>query len=89
MVDGLRLAGASVVTSGKIRQPFFPVTGRILVLNGQDVQVFQFTDEAAALSAAVTVSADGNTIGSAMMAWIAEPHFYCMRRVIGEARTLT
>ena len=42
LIDDLRGAGADVAPSSDIIQPFFGVTGQVLTVNGNDVQVFEF-----------------------------------------------
>ena len=62
LIDSLRAAGATVEPAGEIEQPFFSVTGRVIKVNGGDVQVFEF--------------ADGEFIGDFQVNWIDIPHLY-------------
>ncbi len=81
-IDNLRQAGATVEPAGEVSQPFFAVTGNRIVVNGDDVQVFEYTDTSAAEAEAAPVSADGCEVGSTskggvyMLEWVAPPHFY-------------
>jgi hypothetical protein len=80
--DALRAAGAATQPGDEISQPFFSVTGRILRVNGEDVQVFVYRDEATATAEAGLVSRDGRTIGNTQVSWIGTPHFHRTGRVI-------
>lgn len=82
LAAALRAKGARVETGGPVEQPFFSVRGRFLRVNGEDVQVFVYADEAAAGKDAALVSADGSTIGTAKPFWAGPPHFYRRDRVI-------
>ena len=76
LIDNLRQAGATVEPAGEVSQPFFAVTGNIITVNGDDVQVFEYADAAAADTEAALVSPDGSSIGTSMIGWVATPHFY-------------
>ncbi len=75
-IDALAAAGMSVTQKGEITQPFFTVPGQVITVNGGEVQLYVYGDEAAAKSEAGLVSADGGTIGTSAMMWMATPHFY-------------
>ena len=76
LVDALRASDNTVALAGAISQPFFAPEGRVLSVNGEDVQTFEFASEAEADTVAETVSGDGGSIGTSMVGWIAPPHFY-------------
>ena len=82
LVDNLRQAGATVEPAGEVSQPFFAVAGNIIVVNGGDVQVFEYADAAAAEAEAALVSPDGSSVGTSMIGWVASPHFYKAGRLI-------
>jgi hypothetical protein len=82
LVEALRADGARVELSDTIEQPFFPVPGKVIKVNGQDVQVFVFADAVAAQAAAATVPADGSSFKTMMVTWMAPPHFYQYGRII-------
>lgn len=82
LVDALRALGATVEPAGSIEQPFFPVTGQLLQINGQEVQVFEFETAEAGQATAGTVSATGDSVGTSMLNWVAPPHFYRAGRII-------
>lgn len=93
LVDNLRQAGATVEPAGEMTQPFFSVTGNIIVVNGGDVQVFEYADTAAAEAEAALVSPDGSSVGTSMVGWVASPHFYRAEKLIvlyvGDSETVT
>jgi hypothetical protein len=76
LVASLRAAGASVKRGEAVEQPFFPVTGRMIQVHGEDVQVFQFADAAMADAQAARISPSGSTVGTTRVHWIGAPHFY-------------
>jgi hypothetical protein len=81
-VDNLRAAGATVDPAGSVSQPFFAPQGQVLTVNGEDIQAFEFASAEEADTVAETVSADGSSIGTSMVGWIAPPHFYKAGRLI-------
>ncbi len=82
LVSNLRAAGATVEPAGEIIQDFFSVEGKAIKVNGEDVQVFEYPDNAAAEAEAQLVSPDGSSIGTSMPFWVAPPHFYKAGRII-------
>lgn len=82
LAERLRAAGASVVEGGEVNQPFFSVQGRVLRVNGQDVQVFAYQDATLAAQEAARVAPDGSSVGTTMVTWMATPHFYKAERLV-------
>ena len=82
LIDGLRAAGATVEPTGTVDQPFFSVEGRLITVDGEDVQVFEYEDAASVEDAAGDVSADGSSVGTSMVGWVAPPHFYKKARLL-------
>ena len=80
--DALRLAGQSVEVGDPVEQPFFSVPGQVIVVNGEDVQVFEYPDSAAAAAEAAQISPDASSVGTTMVTWVAALHFYAMDRII-------
>ena len=72
----LRARKLRVKSAGKIVQPFFNVAGRVILVNGQDLQVFQYPDAARTNAQAALVSPDGLTVATTKVHWLAPPHFY-------------
>lgn len=81
----LQAAGASVVRAETIPQsssPFFAVDSTRLLVEGQNVWVWEYPSSAAAERDATLVSADGYQIGSSYVDWIGPPHFFHSSRLI-------
>lgn len=76
LIEALRETGTPVSAGDRIEQPFFTVTGRMVSVAGEDVQVYQYADEDAARREAATISPDGGTIGTSAPFWAGSPHFY-------------
>ena len=72
----LRDAGAIIESNETIQQEFFTVEGRILKVNGTDVQVFEYKSADAMEAEAALVAPDGGEVGTSMMMWMATPHFF-------------
>ena len=92
LADDLRNAGAEVKTGSDINQPFFRVPGRVLTVNGSDIQVFEFSSMDDAQTEVAKVGPDGYSIGTSMVDWVASPHFYAKGSLIvlyvGDGREL-
>lgn len=82
LVEDRNLSGASVETGESISQPFFTPQGRVIKLNDEDVQVFEFSSEEEAKKEAMQVYADGSSVGTTMITWIDSPHFYQSGKII-------
>lgn len=82
LVDTLRAQGLTVEPTGPISQPFFPISGQTLRVNGQDIQVFEFKNPSAAQSQAKEISADGMSIGNTVVQWISPPHFFATEKIL-------
>ena len=82
LIDSLRAGGVSVEPEGEVDQPFLSVTGTMIKLHGEDVQVFQYPNAAAAEAQAARVSRDGSAVGTTKIHWIGPPHFYKQGRLL-------
>lgn len=72
-------AGATVTTGGEVPVSLFDgAAGQTYIVDDAELQVYQFEDEAAAETAAGTVSSDGGMINDISLRWAAAPHFYRM-----------
>jgi hypothetical protein len=76
LLADLRAKGLRAESAGKIVQPFFTVAGRVIQVNGQDLQVFQYPDAARAKAQAALVSPDGLAVATTKVHWLAPPRFY-------------
>lgn len=82
LIDNLRAAGATVEPAGDVEQPFFAVPGRLIRVNGGDVQVFEYADMAADDADLARIGPDGSIIGTVSILWVAPPHLYRAERLI-------
>lgn len=82
LMADLQSAGATVELGAEIQQPFFPVSAQVLVVNGQDVQVFAFPTVEDAEDAAALISPEGFEIANSMVEFVGPPHFFHEGRVI-------
>lgn len=78
----LRAASATVESNESVRQDFFSVEGRLLKVDSADVQVFEYKSAEAMEAEAALVSADGGSVGTSMISWMATPHFFKSGRVL-------
>ena len=82
LIDTLRAAGAKVEVGSPVDQPFFTVSGRVIKVSGEDVQVFEYASAAARDAEAAQVAPDGSSVGTNMVSWIAAPHFFSSGRIL-------
>ncbi|MFC1923594.1 SH3 domain-containing protein, partial [Chloroflexota bacterium] len=80
--DALVLSGATIGQEGEVEQHFFSVTGQVISVNGETVQVFEYSDVAQADDEAAQVAPDGSSIGTTMASWVGPPHFYRAEQMI-------
>jgi hypothetical protein len=78
----LREKGVQAESGESIEQAFFSVIGTTVDLNGESVQVFEYDSAETMESDAVLVDADGGTIGTSMVSWMATPHFFKKGRIL-------
>jgi hypothetical protein len=82
LINSLRREGVSAEPVGSINPSFFSVEGRMVKVNGEEVQAFEYADEAKARGQAKLISPDGSTIGMSSIFWVAPPHFYKAGKII-------
>lgn len=82
LVDTLTAVGATVEPAGPVDQEFFGPTGQLIKVNGNDVQVFDYSDETTQKWDSDKISADGSTIGTSMITWVDQPNFWVKDRLI-------
>lgn len=76
LMNDLQSAGMDVEMGDTVEQPFFAVNGRIIKVNNADVQIFEYQSAEEMEADAVQVSADGGSVGTSMISWMATPHFF-------------
>jgi hypothetical protein len=81
-MDALSLTGVAVGEEGTIEQPFFSVPGQVITVNGEAVQVFEYSAAAQADAEASQVAPDGSSVGTTMATWVGPPHFFQSERLI-------
>ena len=64
LLAALQAAGATVTPGGDVDQPFIPVKGHLITINGADVQVFEFQDEATCQQVSDTISQTEDSINT-------------------------
>jgi hypothetical protein len=74
--EALSKSGATVERGEVFTPDFFTAKGQKLTVNGAEIQVFQFDDEAAAQTAAGTITNNGYAVGTAMVEWVDPPSFW-------------
>ena len=82
LLDALRKAGANVQLGATVEQPFLSVSGTLLTVNGADVQVFEYENEAAAQADVARLADTFAGRGTTIITWVASPHAYHSGRVI-------
>ena len=84
LVERLEANGVAVEAAGDVEivQPFFTPKGKIITVNGRDIQVFEYASEAEAEAEAATVASDGRSTTTTMITWMDTPHFFKSGRVI-------
>ena len=82
LIASLRAAGAQGEQGEPISQPFFTPDGRSLQVDAADIQVFEYRDGQSMEAEASQVAADGASVGTTMVDWLAPPHFYKGGRIL-------
>jgi hypothetical protein len=82
LVDALSATGATVEPAEEVEQAFFGVKGQKIKVNGAEIQVFEYTDEAARKADSDQISVDGTNIGTSMITWVDQPNFWAKGRII-------
>jgi len=82
LMEALRAAGATAEMGDPVDQPFFSVTGQVIMVNNQDVQLFVYENAETAGEQAALVSPAGDSVGTSIMMWMGPPHFYRLENII-------
>ena len=82
LIRELRAAGMNVETVGEVDQPFLSVRGTMIKLQGEDVQIFQYSSAKEMEAQAALISSDGTAVGTRKIHWIGSPHFFKQGRVL-------
>jgi len=76
LLNALRCSGAELEELGSVDQPFLPVSGQLLEVNDQAVQVFAFDEVQTLQSIAEQISEDGSMFGKTEISWDATPNIW-------------
>jgi len=85
LMEALTTTGAKVEPAGEIEQPLleeYGVSGKVIKVNGVDVQVFEFANEITRKIASSQISSDGSTIATMTIDWLDQPNFWAKGRLI-------
>jgi len=82
LIEALEAAGAEVEPGETFEESVFDIPSHGLKVNGADVQVFEFENEASREAASALISENGSEIGTVMVTWIDQPNFWAKGRVI-------
>lgn len=75
-IAALETEGLPIEIGDRISQDFFTPVGQVVRTGDLDLQVFEFPSPTDAAAAGGSISADGGSIGTTMVTWVASPHFY-------------
>lgn len=81
-IEALHEKGVNAEKGDSVEQPFFSVIGDFVDFNDEGVQVFEYESAETMESDAVLVDADGGSIGTSMVTWMATPHFFKKGRIL-------
>lgn len=81
-IEALCAEGVDAEKGDSVEQAFFSIIGDFVNFEGGSVQVFEYDSPETMESDAVLVDADGGSIGTTMVDWIATPHFYKKGRLL-------
>lgn len=82
-LDQLRSKGASVQSDGKIQQDIFSLNPTLVMVNGEDVWVFEFPSQTDAKEQVDHLSPNGTMVGNRNIHLLrAPPHFYQHGRLV-------
>lgn len=76
LVSQLRARGATVEDGGKMQQDMFTINPNTMLVNHQDMWVFEFESEQDAKDQMSQVSPDGTAVGGRAVHQIGDPHFF-------------
>lgn len=76
LISALRTSGLEPRQVDRITQAFFTVPATVYQLRDDELQVYEFPNEERAAREAEKVSADGSSVGTSKVLWIAPPHFF-------------
>ena len=82
LIAHLRESGFRAERADRISQPFFRPTAVVVRVNDEEMQVYEYGDEQTAVTEASRVGANGRSVGTNQVGWIAPPHFFRKRKLL-------
>jgi hypothetical protein len=85
VIQALKDQGATVMGAGALplaAYPFFSAAAQRILVNGPDVQVFEYANTTRADADAPNISPTGSRIGQSQISWMDTPSFYKRDRLI-------
>lgn len=76
LIKKLHSEGLTFKQGGKVKQPFFSVSGRILIVGSEQLQIFEYRKKRTVETEASPISPSGSPVGTTMVTWVGPPHFY-------------
>ena len=81
-IDALEKKGITAKVVEILDDSSFSVPTIVISVNGENLQVYEFSSATEAQNAALLVSEDGTEIGTSIISWIDTPHFYTQGDII-------
>ena len=81
-IDALEKKDVTVELVEVLEDSPFAVPGFVVSVNGEHVQVYEFISATDAHDATLIISKDGTEIGTSIIRWMDEPHFYSQGNLI-------
>lgn len=82
VITDLTHQGGSVQIGGIIQQPFFSPQGKLIRIDGEEIQVYIYSDSDERLIDSGSISSDGTIIGQINITWIEQPYFWAYEDLI-------
>jgi hypothetical protein len=82
LVAALQAAGVTVTPGGDVDQPLIPVKGHLITINGADVQVFEFQDDATRQQVSDTILQAQNSVDTSLPSGVTLPNVWAKGRLI-------
>lgn len=82
LIDALEKDGINANVVEILDDSSFSVPTLVVKINGEMIQVYEFSSGVDAQNASELVSNDGTQIGSSIIRWMDEPHFYSKGKLI-------
>lgn len=78
----LKAGGATVSLGQTVSQAAFPVSGKSITVNGEDVLVFEFTSVSNREATSNLISSNGTSLGNQVLTWAGSPTIWAAGQLI-------